>query len=310
MIIDSHMHVYRTAAEGLRDKEAYQIWEYGEKDDVHYSQYPGVVADALKALEEAGASRAVVVNLFAVSLEREHALAGLPPGLSGAAREEAIRGIDATMGERLRASNHWLCDEAAKHAQIVPFIAVDPGVLTPEENVAHIREMVGRGARGLKLHPVLQGFSPDDQRMLPVYETCVQLGIPIVSHSGPAQGNWQYAEPRAFAAVLAAFPRLTLVLAHLGGGAYRQLPEIARRYPNATFDCCEIIEWTGGSTAPTDRELAQLILEVGPERVMMGTDFPWYDVDHTAQRVRELPLLSDEQKEGILGANAVRILGL
>ncbi|GAI54065.1 unnamed protein product [marine sediment metagenome] len=42
----------------------------------------------------------------------------------------------------------------------------------------------------------------------------------------------------------------------------------------------------------------------------MGSDFPWYDIDHSVERVMELPLLSTEQKEALLGANAIRILGL
>ena len=43
---------------------------------------------------------------------------------------------------------------------------------------------------------------------------------------------------------------------------------------------------------------------------MMGSDFPWYDLDHTVERVMGLPLLSTEEKEGILGANALNILNL
>jgi predicted TIM-barrel fold metal-dependent hydrolase len=41
---------------------------------------------------------------------------------------------------------------------------------------------------------------------------------------------------------------------------------------------------------------------------MMGSDFPWYDLDQTVDRVMSLPLLSMEEKEGIIGANAERIL--
>ena len=43
---------------------------------------------------------------------------------------------------------------------------------------------------------------------------------------------------------------------------------------------------------------------------MMGSDFPWYDFDHTVDRIMDLPLLSREEKEGIMGANAVNILGM
>jgi len=110
--------------------------------------------------------------------------------------------------------------------------------------------------------------------------------------------------------VLKAFPELRLVLAHMGGGAWRQILELAQVHPNVYFDLAEIIELTGAPNAPTDRELAQLIQDVGSERVMMGSDFPWYDIGHGAERIMELPLLSKEQKEAILGANAIRILKL
>ena len=70
------------------------------------------------------------------------------------------------------------------------------------------------------------------------------------------------------------------------------------------------MEWTGAPNAPSDRQLAQLILDVGSDRVMMGTDFPWYDLDHSAELVMGLPLLSQEEKEAILGANAARFLDL
>ena len=53
----------------------------------------------------------------------------------------------------------------------------------------------------------------------------------------------------------------------------------------------------------------ELIRAVGPGRVMMGSDFPWYDIGHTVTLVRELSGLSDTEKRGILGENALRFLG-
>ena len=78
----------------------------------------------------------------------------------------------------------------------------------------------------------------------------------------------------------------------------------------ATFDLCEIIEWTGAPNAPTDDDLGTLIADIGPERVTMGSDYPWYDLAHTVERVMSVPGLSEEQREGILGANAARLLDL
>jgi predicted TIM-barrel fold metal-dependent hydrolase len=44
--------------------------------------------------------------------------------------------------------------------------------------------------------------------------------------------------------------------------------------------------------------------------VLLGTDFPWYDLDRTLERLMALPLLAREEKEAIAGANAARLLSL
>ena len=99
-------------------------------------------------------------------------------------------------------------------------------------------------------------------------------------------------------------------MAHLGNGSWRQTIELAKAHPNAIFDTSEISEWYGATLAPTPEQLARMIKEIGPERVMLGTDFPWWTPTHCAERIMDLPVLSQEEKEGILGANAARILGI
>jgi len=311
IIIDAHVHFYGDNKQFLLAKETYEVWEYGTKADVRWGRYGGDPEDILKAMDDAGVSQTVIINLFAVSRVRGRAIAELPEGLSEAQKQEAIRTIDESLGDRLKSSNMRCCNASREDPRQVPFIAADPWVLSTEEMQAHIQEMVEhQGAKGIKVHQGLQDFYMYDERMLPVCRTCVELGIPILAHSGPLRGVDQYAEPKAYAEVLKSFPEFRLVLAHLGGGAWRQTLELAQAYPNVYFDCCEIIEWTGAPNAPTGRELAQLILDVGPERVMVASDFPWYDMDSMVQRVMELPLLSREQKEAILGDNAIQIYKL
>jgi len=293
--IDVHMHLYRTKRDGAREKEEYEIWEYGPKPDVVFSRFDGDVDDALEAMRVAGFARAVVANLFATAL------------LDDADRAAGAEG----WAEALIESNRWVCRLAAEHPELTAFVAMDPGVLGGDEAAAHLREMAeGHGARGVKLHPVLGGYMPGDPRMDPVYRTCVELGLSVLSHTGSDREDAGFAEPRSFAPVLAAHPDLVLVLAHLGGASWKQTADVARAYPQAAFDLCEIIEWTGAPSAPTREELAHLIAQVGPERVMLGTDFPWYDLGRTVDLVMGLPGLSVEEREGILGANAARILRL
>lgn len=309
--VDSHVHLYRSVAEGTAEKDGYQVWEYGEKEGVPASDYPGTLDDILEAMRGSGMAKSVVVNLFIAREHRRGEIEKLPHHLNRAQKEKAIGEIDALVIERLKQFNRWICEVAQAHPEIVPFVGADVTALAGDNCAGHVRDMVeNHGARGVKLHAAAGGFDMSDQRLWPMYAACEEFGVPIIGHSGPDRDGAGLAEPRAFGRMLKEFPRLKVVLAHMGGATWEQALEIAETYPNAFFDCCEIIEWTGGSNAPTERQLAELIRDVGPARVMMGSDFPWYDLDHTVERVMALPVLSTEQKEGILGANAVRILNL
>ncbi len=309
--IDAHLHLYPTKAVGAFEKGDYGIWEYGEKPDVKFSSYDGDLADTLETMEAAGFHKAVVVNLFSTRGVMERAVAKMPEGMSDAEKEAAVREVEVGFADNLREFNVAACERVRGHDNLVPYIALDAIAMPGEEGAAHLREMVEEyGARGAKLHGPAQGFNMSDPRMWPGYRACQELGVPVIAHSGPDREGAGYAEPRAFAGMLAAFPDLTVVIAHLGGGTWEQAREIAETHPNAYFDCCEIIEWTGGSNAPTTEELARLIRDIGSSRVLMGSDFPWYDLDRTVELVMSLPLLSNEEKEGMLGANAERALGL
>ncbi len=287
LVIAAHMHLYRSADEGATGKAGYQIWEYGDKANVHFSRRSGDVASAIDAMDAAGCQVAVVANLLDVPR----------PGVP--------------LRDDLVAFNRWLCAAARDDARFYPLIAVDPAIMTVGENVEHLEQMArDEGARGIKLHPPVQRLDLDDRAIWPIFETCARLGLVIVSHSGPSRDGSRRGTPESFRSVLAAFPTLRIVLAHMGGQSWRQLPAIARDYPTVHFDLCEIIEWLGATQAPTRAELAELIRTVGPDRVMMGSDFPWYDIDRSVDLVLDLPGLSMAERHAILGENAARFFRL
>ena len=310
--IDTHLHLYETKAVGAFEKGDYGIWEYGDKPGVKFSEYDGDLEDTLEAMDAADVHKAIVVNLFSTRGVMERAVARMTGRMTASEREAAIREVEAGYANDLREFNVGACERVKGHDNLFPYIALDAIAMPGEEGAAHLREMVEEyGARGVKLHGPAQGFNMSDERMWPAYRACQEMAIPIVAHSGPDKLGMGYAEPRAFAGMLAAFPDLKVVIAHMGGGTWGQARELADAYPNAYFDCCEIIEWVGGATnAPGEEEFAQLIRDIGPSRVFMGSDFPWYDLDRTIEQVMGLPLLSNEEKEGMLGAYAERALGL
>ena len=308
--VDTHLHLYPSRAEGEWWKTGYEIWEYGERAGVQWSEDAGTLEETAAALDRGGFAHGVVLNLFAAGPFREQYETTLPPAMDAAQRDQALAEFDATIGERYLAFNRWLVDTLAGVPALTAFVAMDPWALPPERNVAHLREMAERGARGVKLHPVLQKFEPNEARLHPVYQACTEMGLAVLSHTGPARDGVPFAEVPAFTPMLAEFPGLTVVLAHLGGGKWQDTLAVARAFPQVAFDLCEIIEWAGAPGAPTAAELATLIRDIGPERVVLGSDYPWYEPAHTAELVESLPVLSRAEKDAILGENAARILGL
>lgn len=296
-VVDVHVHVSGSAAIGAWGKAAYEIWEYGDKPDVQFSAAAGDLEDLRRAMRDQRVDHAVVVNAFSIDEWRGLTLAGLVDARASLATE-------------LVRFNEWLVDAVAQVAELTPFVAVDPWLLSVGQIVDHLDDMRRRGARGVKIHPIDQRFPVADPRMLRVFRACAELDLTVLAHSGPCRTGAQVAEPRAFAEVATAVPGLRLVVAHLGGASWRQVPDLAVAHPQVLFDLSEIIAWLGAPRAPSATDLVRLVRDVGVDRVLFGSDFPWYNPGEMVRAVDDLPGLSTMERAAILGGNAATLLSL
>src|SRR5579875_2921761 len=93
----------------------------------------------------------------------------------------------------------------------------------PNETVAAIASL---GLRGVKFHPSLQAFSPDDPRYWPVFAACERHGLLALFHTGTSaigarrpgaqRIRIDYSPPLKLAPFSAAHPGLTVLAAHFG----------------------------------------------------------------------------------------------
>jgi predicted TIM-barrel fold metal-dependent hydrolase len=297
-IIDAHVHTYQTREIGLQAKQGNTTTDYGGTSD-----------ELLPLMAGAGISRSVMVNMLPLADMRDAAIAKLPASISASDRDAAIKEIDARMIERLERRNSWTCQLAQEHASLIPFITLDP-LMDAESMVTEITDKVNKqGARGIKLHPTVQRFFPNDHRLWPAYQAAERMGLPVIHHAGRFEGTTQYAQPKYFAEVLKTFPRLTTVVAHLGIGFVDEAVSLAQNFPNARFDCSAIISRPEDDYGLPDDDLARLIREIGVARIMFGSDFPWYDPAQGIERLLALDF-SESEKRQLLGENAVRIYQL
>jgi uncharacterized protein len=303
MRIDTHLHAYADASEGEYDLSAYPIVEYGAKEDVAFAGVAGTVDDALQALESAHFDYAALLGSFELP-ELPH-----PPG---GGRHWPAAPVHGHHRGELIAYNRWLCDQGAAHPTLLPFITANPAVMTSDESCEHLAEAFGSWrARGMKIHPIAIRTYPDDPGMEGVYDALEDANAPIVFHCGPDRRGYGWSEPGVFAGLATRRPGLKIVLAHLGGASWRDTRALAAAHPHLMFDVSEVVIWRGAPQAPSAEQIVALVREIGIERVVLGSDFPWYTPGETARIVEEdLPGLSADEAALIVGENAARLLRL
>jgi hypothetical protein len=303
-IVDCHAHTYNSPEIGIQAQGGKSI-----------CGYDGTIPELLNVMKEGGISRSVMLNMTPAGAMRSASLAKMSKELEGVARDNAIRDIDAKIAGRIERRNLWTTDVARDNPTLVPFIGLDPvmGARFIREEV--LDKVKNHGAKGIKIIPSEQKFSPDERGAWPIYEVAQEVGVPVLADSGKFLTAPQLGEPALFETVLKNFSGVKLILAHLGRGFYDQTRRIADTYPSVCFDCSDVVTRGKGDglldmpDALSDTELVSLIRHVGTRRVMFGSDYPFIKPSWGVRRILNLDLAEQEKKD-ILGGNAVRILGL
>lgn len=207
----------------------------------------------------------------------------------------------------------------------------------PEEAARELERAHARlGLRGAQIGTSVLGRALDEPELEPFWAAASELGMPVALHpfdAAPAGPLGRYylgnvlgnptetalaAALLIFGGVLERFPNLRVVLYHAGGA----LPAVLGRLDHGWRvrpECRAAIPRPPGSYAGQlwfdiiahDRAtLAHLVDRFGPERVVLGSDFPFdMGLEQPVAAVRELGLAPDAM-ERILSGNARALLDM
>jgi hypothetical protein len=202
---------------------------------------------------------------------------------------------------------------ARRHPDVlIPFASIDPhrGAAGVEEARRLVTDM---GVRGFKFHPTLQGFSPDDPMAFPLYDVIQELGVPALFHTGqtgigagmPGGGGLRLSlsNPMLLDDVAAAFPALTIVLAHPSFPWQEEALSVATHKANVWID---LSGWSPKYFPPI---LVQYVNTVLKHKVLFGSDYPLITPDRWISDFDGLAI-KDGVRELVLKENAIRMLGL
>ena len=199
-----------------------------------------------------------------------------------------------------RNADHLL-DVARRYPELLPFGSVHPIDRDADERLDRQK---ANGALGMKIHPNAQFIAPDQPKTVQLCGRCGDRGLPVLFHCGPVGIEPASARKRSQVAryekTIAENPDTTFILGHSGALQYEQAIPWAAQYPNTWFELSCL-----GLGA-----LRQVIDTVPGDRLLFGTDWPFYHQGLTLARVLIATEDDHALRRAILHDNAVRLLDL
>ncbi len=209
-------------------------------------------------------------------------------------------------------------DEVAAIVARFPKMFVGWAHVDPWKGAAAVREVrraiQDLGLRGVgEFHPIMQAFVPSDPQFAELWQTCLELRVPVSFHTGTtgvgagmpggAGLRLHYAHPMHLDELAARYPDLTIVACHPSFPWLDEMLAIAVHKANVLLD---LSGWSPRLFPPA------LIAQINgalADRVMFGTDYPWLRPKRWLEAFAQLPI-RDDVRPKVLHENAERWLGL
>lgn len=205
-----------------------------------------------------------------------------------------------------RLLNRFAHDLGRAHAELVPLATVYPG--EPDAGAILDEAFGPLGLRGVKLHCHVQRMGADDPRLDVVYAKAADAGLPVVIHAGRQPASPAYGiDTTALCAasqierVLQRFPRLTLVVPHLGLDELDEYASLLDRYEHLWLDTTMAI----GDYFPIP--VPPTLFPGRARRLLYGTDFPNVPYAWDRELKKILAVVPPADQAAILWENAQRL---
>lgn len=197
--------------------------------------------------------------------------------------------------------NDVIAREVAAHrGRLSGFARVDPwqGEAALTELVRALDEL---GLIGLYLHPFEEQFAANDEVVFPLLDALRARGLPLML----AGGYPGFSHPSQIGDLARQFPDVTIIATHGGqlnisGMLLNDAGRMLRANPNVFMETSGIYR---------EDFIEDTITELGPSRVLFGSNAPYMDQGFEATRIR-LAHVDDETKRTIGRENIQRICRL
>jgi len=221
--------------------------------------------------------------------------------------------VDEELTGRPRLSNEAIVAFARDNPDIArAFISINPW--RGADGIREARELLkAGGVSGLKLHPPLQQFFPNDRVAYPLYEVFAEARLPVLfhtGHSGIGTGmrggggvRLKYGNPMNIDDVAVDFPDMPIIMAHPSFPWQDEAISVCMHKPQVYID---LSGWSPKYFSATLVQYANTVLK---QKVLFGSDYPWLTPDRWIADFEKIAI-RDEVRPLIMKDNAARLFGL
>ncbi len=208
----------------------------------------------------------------------------------------------------LRFLNDHTLELAAEVPAVIPTFTIypEPGV------GAETARCLAAGGRCVKVHLQVGGFDSVDPMLDAAWRLLADADTPIVLHAGAVadgSGNERWCGPGPVRRLLARFPELRLVIAHMGMPDQDAFVSLAETHQNLWLDTAMVFT-DPPYLGPQPTHLLERIGALG-DRIAFGSDFPTIPHQFAAQVTGLAALqLGDDWLRAVLWHNGRRLFGL
>jgi uncharacterized protein len=206
----------------------------------------------------------------------------------------------------------FLNDHTLGLAGAVPAV-IPTFTIYPEPGVAaETARCLAAGGRAVKVHLQVGGFDATDPLLAGAWGLLQDAGLPIILHAGAVadgSGNEQWCGPVPVRRLLGRFPRLRLVIAHLGAPDHDAFVTLAEEHDGVWLDTAMVFT-DPPYLGPSPAHLVERLGALG-DRIVFGSDFPTIPHQFAAQVSGLADLgLGDDWLRAVLWTNGLRLFGL
>ncbi|MDI3313406.1 MAG: amidohydrolase family protein [Mycobacterium sp.] len=188
-------------------------------------------------------------------------------------RRFGVRGFTALVYPHKPQMAVWLNQWAARFARSTPDCLPTATFYPEPEARGYVEAAIRDGVRVFKAHLQVGRYDPNDPLLNGVWGAIEDARLPVVIHcgSGPAPGK--YTGPGPIRQLLRRYPRLRLIIAHMGMPEYTEFLDICQNSPEVRLDTTMAFTSFVEETMPFPRsELSRL--QRLSDRILFGSDFP------------------------------------